>query len=422
MAARPVRAVDIATAQVDAARTGANSSEIYLTTSNVNVTRFGKLFARSVDGAIYVQPLYLQGVTLSTTVTNVVYVATSHDNVYAFDADSPSAAMPIWSVNLGQYDTPAGYLTGVGILGTPLIVRSSGAIYVVAATSENGSRVYRLHALDLVTGAEKFGGPVVIAGSVAGTAGDANSGVLSFAAQGHLQRTGLALSGNNIVFGFAGDGEIPDYHGWVFSYDIGTLQQTGIFNDAPDNTTDETSFYTGSGIWQSGRSPAVDANGSVYFESGDGVWDGTVDFGESFLKLTAGASGLSLSDWFTPSAWQTLNQFDYDLSSTGPTLIPGTNLMFGGGKTGTIYLLSTGNMGQISSGDVNVVQEFTATSGCVIPDIRNGCAQIMGQVFWATAPVPTLYVWGVHDVLRAYQFNNGLFSTTQSDGGTAQAY
>jgi uncharacterized repeat protein (TIGR01451 family) len=412
------RADDVPTAQVDAARTMAYASEIYLTTSNVNSSRFGKLFSRSVDGVIYGQPLYLEGAVAGGQKTNIVYVATDHNNVYAFDADNPKAPAPIWMVNLGPYDS--GWGTGLGILSTPLIVRSSGAIYVVAATRPGASRIYQLHALDLLTGAEKYGGPVVISGSVPGTAGDAVNGVVFFTGAGHVQRTGLALSGSNVVFGFSNDGNITPYHGWIFSYDLTSLEQTGLFNTAPNNTKDESAYYTGGALWQSGRAPAVDGSGALYFESAEGVWDGTADFSDSFIKLTPGAGGLALTDWFTPAGWQTLNQFDLDLSSTGPTLIPGTNLVFGGSKTGTVYLLSATNLGQSSLNDRNVIQEFTATSGCH-PLARNACAQIMGQVFWSTAPVPTLYVWGVHDVLRAYQFVNGSFQTTTSAMGTTLA-
>ena len=415
----PACATDISTAQFDASRTMANGSEIYLTTSNVNGAKFGKLFSRNVDGAIFAQPLYLQGAVVSSKTINLVYVVTSHDNVYAFNADDPYATAPVWSVNLGQYDMPSGWNTGLGILSTPLIVRSSGTMYLTAATYENGSRIYRLHALDLLTGAEKLAGPVVIAGSVPGTAEDAQNGVITFNPNAHVQRTGLALSGNSVVFAFAGDRDHAPYHGWVFSYNIGTLLQTGVFNDARNNPWDNG---TGAGIWQSGRAPAVDANGAVYFETGNGTFDGTMDFGESFLKLVPTTSALSLADWFTPSAWQALNAVDYDLSSTGATLIPGTNLVFGGAKSGMVYLLSTTSLGQLSDGDANVVQSFTATSGCVIPYIGQGCAQIMGQVFWSTAPTPTLFVWGVHDVLRSYRFSNGLFNTAPGSTGTMQGY
>lgn len=418
-AAGHVWGTDISTAQFDASRTMANTAEVYLTTSSVTGARFGKLFSRNVDGAIFAQPLYLQGMIVASKKINLLYVVTSHDNVYAFDADNAGATAPVWSVSLGPYETPSGWPVGMGILSTPLIVRSSGTMYVTAATFENGARVYRLHALDLLTGAEKAGSPVVISGTVPGTSGDSGNGVISFDPNTHVQRAGLALSGNNVVVGFGPDRDHPPYHGWIFSYNTGTLHQTGIFNDARNNTWDAG---TGAGIWQSGRAPAVDASGALYFETGNGDYDGALDFGESFLKLTSGSGGLALSDWFTPSSWQTLNALDYDLGSTGPTLIPGTNLVFGGSKTGTIYLLSTTSLGQLSPGDANIVQSFTATSGCAVPFIDQGCAQIMGQVFWPSAPVPTLYVWGIHDVLRSYQFSGGRFNTVPGSVGTGQAY
>lgn len=413
----PGRAADIVTAQFDASRTMANGSEVALTTSNVNASRFGKLFSRSVDGAIFAQPLYLQDLLIHSKKVNVVYVVTAHNQVYAFDADDPNESTPLWSVNLGQYDSPSGWNTGLGIISTPLIMRSSGAIYVTAATLENGSRVYRLHALDLRTGAERFGGPTVISASVPGTAGDAQKGVITFTPDSQIQRAGLAQSGNDVVIAFAADRDHAPYHGWVFSYNTATLRQTGVFNDARNNPLDDG---TGAGIWQSGRAPAVDSNGAVYLETGNGTFDGAMDFGESFLKLAHGTLGLS--DWFTPSAWQALDEVDYDLSSTGPTLIPGTNLVFGGAKSGMIYVLSTTHLGHLSASDSKAVQSFTATSGCVIPYIDQGCAQIMGHVFWSEAPTATLYVWGVHDVLRAYQFSKGRFDTTPSSMGTTQAF
>lgn len=419
MAAVPGLASDIPTAQFDSARTNANPAEIYLTTANVNSTKFGKLFTRSVDGDIFAQPLYLQGAVIAGHKVNIVYVVTSHDNVYAFDADNAAAATPIWSVSIGNYETPSGWPSSLGILSTPLMVRATNTLYLTAATVESGTRVYRLHALDLLTGAEKSGSPVVIAGSVTGTAGDALNGVIAFDATKHVQRTGLALAGNNVVMAFAPDRDHPPYHGWVFSYDATSLQQTGLFNDARNNVWD---YGTGAGIWQSGRAPAVDAGGSVYFETGNGAFDGALNFGESFLKLTPGSGGLALTDWFTPSAWQALNDVDYDLGSTGPTLIPGTSLVFGGSKSGTVYLLQTGNMGRVVSGDPQIVQQFTATSGCIIPYISQGCAQIMGQVFWSGNATPTMYLWGVHDVLRAYSFSAGQFNTTPVGLGTTSAY
>jgi hypothetical protein len=406
---------DVTSAQYDNARTLSNTAEIYLNTSNVNSNTFGKLFTRTVDGDIFAQPLYLQNVAFPDQTVNVVYVATMHNNVYAFDADNPSASAPIWSVNLGPYDTPLGWNSGLGVLSTPVIVRSVEAIYVVAATSENGNRVYRLHALDLLSGVEKFGGPVVIAGEVAGTASDGQNGEVIFNADQQIQRSSLALSGDSIYFAFSSDRDHPPYHGWVFGYSTSTLQQTGIFNDTPNGSL--------GGIWQAGRAPAVDANGSLYYESGNGDFDGLTNFGESFLKLNVSNSGaLSLADWFTPDIWNDMNAYDNDLGSSGPTLIPGAGLVLGGGKTGTVFLLNTNAMGHTQTGNGQIVQSFLGTTGCTVPVMDQGCSQIMGQAFWYSAPTPTLYLWGVHDQLKAYQFSNGQFSTTPVSTGTMSAY
>ena len=167
----------------------------------------------------------------------------------------------------------------------------------------------------------------------------------------------------------------------------------------------------------------MDPNGALYYETGNGDFDGAVNFGETVLKLTPGNSGqVSLSDWFTPAEWRTMNTWDYDLGSSGPTLIPGSNLVLAGGKTGEIYVTNTAGLGHEQAGDSQIVQSFFATSGCPPPLLFQDCAQIMGQVFWATAPVPTLYVWGVHDQLRSFQFSQGSFSPSPAGTGGVTAY
>jgi hypothetical protein len=408
-------AADIPVAQYDSARTLSNPAEIYLTTSNVSSAKFGKLFARTVDGDTLAQPLYLENVAFPGKTVNVVYVVTMHNNVYAFDADNPSAFQPLWSVNLGQFDSPSGWISDLGILGTPVIVRNLQAMYLVAATIEGGQRVYRLHVLDLLSGTEKFGGPVVITAQIAGTAAEGQNGIVPFIPGQQTQRTGLATTGNSLLIGFSSDRDHEPEHGWVFTYNLATLQQTGIFNDTPNGDR--------GGIWQSGRAPAIDANGSAYFETGNGTFDGSTEFGESAIKLKISQAGsLSVADWFTPDIWSQMNDLDYDFGSTGPTLIPGTDLLLTGGKTGVFYLMHTSSMGHVQSGNNQIVQNFLATTGCQIPLMDQGCAQIMGQAFWYSAAVPTLYVWGVHDQLKAFQFSNGQFNISPATTGTLNAY
>src|SRR5262252_5059790 len=197
-------ASDLTTGQNDASRTAATTTETVLNTSNVSALKFGKVATRSVDGHIYAQPLYAQGVGVgSLRRANVVYVATMHNSVYAFDADSSDSgvAAPYWQRNLGAAvpGTREGYVQPeIGILSTPVLEPSSGTLFVVAATSESGTTVHRLHALDMATGAEKLGGPVVVTGAVPGTGDASQNGSVTFQSSMHLQRTALLLANNSI--------------------------------------------------------------------------------------------------------------------------------------------------------------------------------------------------------------------------------
>ena len=226
----------------DLGRTGENLGETALTPSNVNSKQFGKLFSYGVDGAIYGQPLYLQSVTIPHEgVHNVVYVATAHDSVYAFDADGKISA-PLWQTSFidsaaGVTSVPTALVSDpalpggeIGVIGTPVIDPAGGTLYVVAYTDENGQIVYRLHALDVATGTEKFGGPTLLQASVAGT-GDANNGQgqVPFDPKMHLQRPGLLLVNGMLYIGFGSHDDVPPWHGWLLAYDAATLQQVGAF-------------------------------------------------------------------------------------------------------------------------------------------------------------------------------------------------
>jgi hypothetical protein len=186
------------------ARTGAQLSETILNSSDVNAARFGKLFTRAVDGQLYAQPLYVADVDVPGRGRhNVVYAATEHNTVYAFDADDPSAAAPLWSVNLGPSVPAADVNCGdlapeIGVTSTPVIDLATSTIYVVAKTKEGAGYFYRLHALDLATGAEKLGGPVIIDGSVAGTGVGQSGGRVAFSSRMQLNRPGLLLTGGAI--------------------------------------------------------------------------------------------------------------------------------------------------------------------------------------------------------------------------------
>ena len=403
--------VSVLTAQNDNSRTGANLNETFLNTSNVNVSQFGLLYSRSLDGYLYAQPLYVASVAIPGKGThNVVYLATLHNTVVAFDADDPSQAAPLWQVNLGPTRPfPPGYMGGflspeMGILSTPVIDPTTSTLYVVAATLVNGSYYHQLHALDITTGQEKFGGPVTIQASVFGT-GPANlGGLVIFNSQNQLQRAGLLLANGAVYVAFASINDGGDWQGWVMAYNASNIQQQmAVYNSTPDGN--------GGGIWQSGRGLVTDANGYVYLMTGNGDYDGANDFGDSMVKLSpAGA----ITDWFTPDDQSTLALNDEDLASSGPLLIPETNLLVGGGKQGVLYLINSSNMGQFQANNAQIVQSFQATSVQFSTEIHS-------VTYWDRSGAPLLYLWGSNDVLKAFQFGNGTFNSTPVAQGSLSA-
>ena len=395
--------VSVTTNRNDINRTGANPAETILNTSNVNVNTFGKLFSRAVDGQIYAQPLYLFNVTIpGQGVHNVVYVCTEHNSVYAFDADAAAASTPLWQVNLGP-SLPAAVISSgrdllpeIGITGTPVIDPTTNTLYVVAESYESSAIIFRLHALDTTTGAEKFNGPTVIQGSVPGTSSDGSGGVLTFNGFWHWQRCGLLLANGNVYIGFGGHQDTEPYHGWIFAYSATTLQKIATRCFSPNSNA--------SGVWQGGVAPAADSSGHIYLFSGQGAMDantGGGDYGDSILKLDS-SSAMSVVDYFAPSNAATLDSGDLDLSAGAPILMPGTTLGVGGGKDGRMFLFNTGNLGKFNSTSDQVLQEWRATPN----------AYFAGQIYYNS----TLFAWGRSDVLKAYAFNGSTFNTTPTQG------
>lgn len=336
----------VASANYENHRRNANEGEKALTREAVRGTGFKKLATIQVDGQIYAQPLYIQGVaTREHGSKNVVYVATMNNTVYALDADNPQAPA-LWTVNLGPA-TPAAAIPGlydispqVGILSTPAIDTSGRAIYVVSETLENQAPVFQLHALSLAEGRELFHGPVPIAASVPGTAGNSGAGVVTFEAPWHLQRPGLALANGNVYVCFGSHGDTGNYHGWVMAYNATNLQeQTAVFNDTPNGN--------GGGIWQSGHAPSIDSSGNIYVVSGNGDFDGIKNFSGAVVKLSG--SDLSVLDWFTPASWQYLDANDLDVGSTGAILDSGEDLLVLGDKGGRLVTLNPKSLGNIES-------------------------------------------------------------------------
>jgi hypothetical protein len=394
--------VSVWTGQYDQGRTSANLSETVLNTSNVNTAQFGLLFTRAVDDYIYAQPLYLPQVTISGAPHNVVYAATINNSVYAFDADTPSLSAPLWQVNLGPAAAQATHnsLPRCGVLSTPVIDIASGTMYVVALTEQSSTMSHSLHALDITSGAEKFGGPVTIKASVAGTGSGSQGGKIAFNSALELQRPALLLLNGVVYMGFARQKteSVVPFHGWELGYNATTLKQVFVLNTTPNGNE--------GGIWMSGRGPAATAGGFTFMTGNGDV--GNSNIGESFVRYATNRSQTGL---YTPSNWSDLNTNDYDLGAGGPLLIPGTSLVLGGGKTGLIYLLSIS-----SGGAFSFVESVQATPGCSSSS-DSSCAQVHSPAFWnltgSSPPSPSLlYIWASNDTLKAFTFSRGMLGTS----------
>ena len=361
----------------DLGRTGANTNESILTLGNVNAQQFGKLFAFPVEGEVYGQPLYLPNVTIpGQGIHNVVYVATQHDMVYAFDADGKSTT-PLWQrsfINPNAGITPVasndiadGYediQPEVGITSTPVIDTSTGTLYVVAKTRENDNFLQRLHALDATTGAEKFGGPVVIQPSVPGVgAKDDGTGHVVFDPLINLQRAALLLLNGTVYVAFGSHGDLDPFNGWLLGFDAHNLHQTIAY--APD------ADGAGGSIWQTGDGPAADSAGNIYVLVANGdfdVPDGGRDFGDTALKLQPAGGTFNVVDWFTPFNQQELDDNDFDLGSGGPVLLPDQpsgprHLLLGGSKEGKLYVIDRDNMGHFRPNDDSQIVQTVVLSG-----------------------------------------------------------
>lgn len=355
----------VTTSQYGSARTGANVNEFILTPRNVNLGHFGKVGAFPVDGPIYAQPLFLPAVTIpGNGVHDVVFVATEHDSVYAFDARAGGAGAPLWHVNFlasGVTPVPAQDVEcplispEVGITSTPVIDVETGTLYVLARTKEHkgvlgDAYVQKLHALAVTTGAEKFGGPVVIHAWTRGRGASNAHGVILFDPRRENPRAALLASEGRIYLTWASSCDAGPYHGWVMAYDAHTLKQAAVFNTSPD--ADD------SGVWLSDTGPAADSAGNVFVVTGNGHFDaadGGHDYGDSVLKLRLDGGQLTVKDYFTPFNQSELDASDADLGSGGPVLLPDQpgrypHLLLAGGKGGTLYVIDRDHMAGYHAG------------------------------------------------------------------------
>jgi hypothetical protein len=412
--------VAVLTQHNDNGRTGMNLFETGLTTANVNSNQFGLLFSRAVDDQIYAQPLVMTNVNIPGKGTNnIVIVATVNDTVYAYDADDSTASTPYWTdsfINPPNVVPPrntdmtfacgGGYKDfsgNIGIASAPVIDPATGTIYLLERTKEISggvtNYVQRLHALDVASGAERPNSPVIIAAT--------NNGV-AFNPFIQNQRSGLLLANGIVYITWASHCDGGPYKGWIIGYYTTNLLKAPL-------ATNTVPTGSQAGIWMSNQGPAADPSGNVYLSTGNGTFDGVINFGESFLRFTPSGSNLVISSWFAPYNWSTLNGQDADLGGGGVLLIPGTSLLLSGGKTlssapfATLYLVNRDNMGGLSgspTADTNIIQSWSLGGQHSIH---------CGPVWWngPSANGSFAYIWGASgDRLRQYQFTNGLFNTT----------
>ena len=417
--------VDVVTYHYDNGRSGQNLNETALTLTNVNSTKFGKLGEFAVDGKVDGQPLYLSQVNIGAQKKNVLYVVTEHGSVYAFDADSINGMTSafLWKTStLGSGETTSdargcGQVSPeIGITATPVIDRTRNAIYVIAMSKNSGGNYFqRIHALDLSTGAELFGGPKTITAAYPGTGDNSSGGNVVFDPKQYKERPGLLQIGGTIYTTWSSHCDIRPYTSWVMAFSADTLAQTSVLNLVPNGNE--------GGIWMAGTAPAADSSGNLFFILGNGTFDTTLnaqgfpvnsDCGNCFVKLST-SGGLKLADYFTPHNTVAESNADQDFGSGGGIVLVdvkdsgGTthHLSVGSGKDALIYVVDRDNMGKFNASTDQIYQEISGQLGGGVysmPAYFNG----------------VVYYGAVGDALKAFPVTNAKLATSPSSQSTHQ--
>lgn len=413
----PPATVDVLTYHNDNARTGENLRETILTPANVNASNFGKLLVISVDGKVDAQPLYVSSVPIPGNGThNVLVVATEHDSMYAFDADT---ATKIWQISLlksGETTSEARFgcdqvSPEIGVTATPVIDRNAGpngTIYAVAM-SKNGLGTYfqRLHALNLATGAEQFSGPQDVHASFPGSGDNSSGGSEIFDPGAYKERPGLLLLNGIVYTAWSSHCDVRPYTGWIIGYDQNTLSQVNVLNIVPHGS--EASF------WNSGAGLAADTNGNIFQLAANGTFETTLningfpsqgDFGNAFLKMSTSNHRLAVADYFALFNTISESDSDTDLGSGGAILLPDItdlsgavrHLAVGAGKDGNIYVVDRDNMGKFNPNSNNIYQQLSSAIG----------AEFGIPAYFSN----TVFYGGVSDKLKAFAIANAKLSST----------
>ena len=409
---------DVTTYHFDNARDGLNAQETILTPANVISTTFGKISFFQGDGNVDAAPLYLAGFTINGAATNVLYMATEHDSLYAFNADSGAQ---LWKTSLlGSGETTSdahncGQITPeIGITSTPVIDRAKGTIFAVGMSKDTkGAYHQRLHALSLTTGAELPGSPVEITGSYPGTGAAAANGMVPFSPGQYAERAGLLLLNGTIYLSWTSHCDYRPYTGWVMAYSETTLQQTAILNLTPNGSDGS--------IWMAGNGLAADAGGNIYFLDANGTMDPSFDangfptkqdYGNAMMKLSTAGGKLAVADFFEPYNSIAESNADIDMGSGGAMLLPDLtdangnvrHLIVGAGKDRNIFVGDRDNLGKFN--------QKTADNSNLYQDIPNALAN--GAWSSPTYFNGTVYYAGQNDALKAFPITQAILATTPS--------
>jgi outer membrane protein assembly factor BamB len=424
----PTTGTNVTTYHNDTARSGQNLTETTLTTSNVNSSRFGKLFVISVDGKVDAQPLYLTQLTMPNQGThNVLYVATEHGSVYGFDADSGTLLWQVSILAAGETtsdDHGCGQITPeIGVTSTPVIdpkAGPNGTIYVVAM-SKDGSGNYhqRLHALDVTNGAEEFGGPHNIQASFPGTGDNSSGGNVVFDPAQYAERAGLLLLNGVVYTGWTSHCDARPYTGWIMGFDESTLAQVSVLNLTPNGNEGS--------VWMSGAGLAADTSGNIFLLDANGTFDSALDangfpnqgdFGNAFLRISTSNQKLAVADYFEMFNQGAENGSDEDLGSGGALLLPDLtdgsgqtrHLAVGAGKDSNIYVVDRDAMGKFNPSKNNIYQEIQSA--------------LSGSVFSMPAYFNNAVYYGaVGDNIKAFAISNAqLAGAPASQTGNAFGY
>lgn len=413
----------------DNMRTGRNPAETTLTLKNVNSSTFGKVFILATDGLVDAQPLYAPNLVVGGTSHNVVFVASEHGTVYAFDADDGA---PLWHVTTLKSGEGASDDRGcsqvtpeIGVTSAPVIdltVGPHGTIYLVAMSKDSSGNYHqRLHALDLTTGAEQFGGPVEIAAQYPGTGDNSQGGYVIFDPAQYKERAGLLLLNHVVYTSWASHCDDRPYTGWIIGYNETTLSQTSVLNVTPNGNE--------GAIWAAGAGPAADGNGNIYFLDANGTFDTSLDakgfpasgdYGNAIMKLSTKGGKLAVADYFNMYNTVTESDADEDLGSGGAMVVPNFKdssgkmheLVVGAGKDSSIYVADRTNMGKFNPNNNNQLYQ----------DVQGA---LSGSVYSAPAfDGKRIYYGAVGDTIKAFAFkaNGQLNSTPQSATSTAFGY